>query len=688
MKKVELHCKTKYSSDFDSTIDLETIIWKAKEQGEKGIVFVDKDSIIAFPKIEQIYKKLCRKDKSFQKFKIGYGVQLKAVIEQKECEVIVLLKNNQALSEMYKIMSWYLNDYNKKIPLDKLINRNLFLLGLMIDVNSIKLDLSMFDYLEINRYFDISSIKEKHKIVYSNIPNALCRGELKAKEILFHYLNINQEVECRLFQDTEDTLKECNNEEIVITNTNLIFDNLENITINDEEFYLSKLNNFCEFELKVRKAFQKVFKNPSSTIKDRLEEELRMINEYNYSYLYELLYEMTNLCKKNNNYYQLDGYLNNSLVFFVLGITEIEPFDLPFELFCSEIPKVYFRVSPRFYHQKIFPYIMNKSQDKFIGCKQMFKLTKNNLPRIIKHYEIKIKKKLTSREKDYIIDILSDIPIFKKDYLNHSFYVIPNNKDVFNFTAYELKEMVNQEKTINIKSTHYDYQDLSDNLFRITFVLNDDLEFISHLREKTKKKISLCNDQKVYNLFRNTEELKIKFHILDMETGLLNIRFFDNKEMERKLINTSHLWLDNLVNLLIDNSEILSDNLYNELTKRGLALKDVFTVINYFKEIKQVLPKSLILNKVRIAYMQMYYKLYYPMKYYQEMLSNIMYEYLDDEFYQYTIDDMIKRYYELNEQSNLALGENQELKLLQLLIEMYERKINFKIQKKKIEIGE
>ena len=39
MKKIEVHCKTKYSTDKDSTIDIESVLWNAKENKEKGIIF-------------------------------------------------------------------------------------------------------------------------------------------------------------------------------------------------------------------------------------------------------------------------------------------------------------------------------------------------------------------------------------------------------------------------------------------------------------------------------------------------------------------------------------------------------------------------------------------------------------------------------------------------------------------------
>lgn len=102
MKKIEVHCKTKYSIDKDSTIDIEAVLWNAKENKEKGIIFVDKDSIVAFPKIEKVYKKLCEKDETFKQFKIGYGVQLTTIINDKEYGVIVLIKNNEGLEQLYK----------------------------------------------------------------------------------------------------------------------------------------------------------------------------------------------------------------------------------------------------------------------------------------------------------------------------------------------------------------------------------------------------------------------------------------------------------------------------------------------------------------------------------------------------------------------------------------------------------
>jgi len=684
MKKIEIHCKTKYSADKDSTIDIESALWNAKENKEKGIIFVDKDSIVAFPKIEKVYNKLCEKDNTFKQFKIGYGVQLTSIINDSEYEVIILLKNSNGLKQLYKIMSEYFNKYERKIPIEELTNINNFLIGLILNEDSMKLDLSMFDYLEVNSNIDISNIKDKEKLVYSNIPNALFEGELKAKEVLYVHQKIAKNPECRLYKDTGDTLKDFSNDEIVITNSNMLFDNLDNIIINDDKFYTTHVDNFEEFETLIRNTFKKKFKNPPITTINRLDEELNLIKDLDYTYVYILLMMITKFCKKENEYYQLDGYVNNSLVAYILELTEIEPFNLPYELFFSEIPKIEFIVSPEFYNKKLVKYIMKKFENELIRCNYQFKLNKKTIPRVIKHYEIKKKQELDSSMKDYICTILENTPLYKEG-RSHMFYLIPKDKDIFDFTPYEIGTTFSSDL---LKVTHYDYHDLRNNLISIQFILNEDIKNISNLINKTNSKVKFCNDKRVFNLFRNTEEFGCKFNVLDKSTGTLNIRYFGDNELENKLMNISNIWIDDLEKILMDvNHGIIKDDLYNNLKERKLDDVDIFNVINYLKDSDKLLaPKAFILNKIRTAYMQMYYKLYYPKEYYSEMLSNIDYNFIYDGVYSYSFDNIKKRYFELKETNKLDLNfqEYEEFKLLQILIEMYERNIKYSIIDKKI----
>lgn len=690
MKKVELHAKTKYSIDKDSTIDIEAILWNAKENGEKGIVFVDKDSIVAFTKIEKIYKKLCERDETFKNFKIGYGVQLTSIIENIESEVVILVKKQQGLKDLYKIISIYLDKYNKKISINEILNcRDNLLIGIMLNEDNLKVDLSMFDYIELNNSNNISKIEKefKNKIIYSNIPNSLFEGELKAKEVLYFHQKIDKVPECRLYLDTEDTLKEFNAKEIVITNSNMIFDNLDKIIINDERFYATHIDNFEEFEILVRNNFKKTYKNPSNDIMNRLNKELKLIKQMDYTYVYILLMIITKYCKSENEYYQLDGYINNSLVAYILKLTEIEPFNLPYELFFSEIPKLEIIISPRFYNEKMISFIMKKFENELIRCNYQFKLNKKSIPRVLKHYEIKKKQELNLSMKDYICNILEDVPLYKES-RSHLFYFIPKKQEIIDFTPYEIGTTFSNDK---LKGTHFDYYDLRNNLISIQFILNDDFKNITNLINKTNKRVDFCNDKKVFNLFRNTEEFDCKFNILDKSNGTLNIRFFSDNELENRLMNIPNIWIDDLEKILMSiNHGIVKDDLYNNLKKRSLDDVDIFNVINCLKEDNKLLvSKAFILNKIRLAYMQMYYKLYYPIEYYDEMLFNIDYQFIYNGVYSYSLDNIKKRYFELKETKKLDLDfqEYEELKLLEILIEMYERKIKYSIIDKKIIIG-
>lgn len=687
MNKIEMHCKTKYSADKESTIDIKSVLLNAKENKERGIVFVDKDTIVSFPKIEKVYKELCEEDNTFNNFKIGYGVELTTLINYFEYEVIVLVKNNYGLKELYKIISKYLTKYGKKIPIDELINLDNCLRGLILNEESIKLDLSMFDYFEVNNEFDISSIKDKEKVVYSNIPNALFDEELKAKEVLYVHQNIDSVPRCRIYKDTKETLKEFNNKELVITNSNMIFDNLDNVVINDDIFYVTHVDNFSEFEKLVRNTFKRKFKNPSKITINRLNEELNLIRNLDYTYVYILLMMITKFCKKEKEYYQIDGYINNSLVAYILELTEIEPFNLPYELFFSEIPNIEFIISSEFYNNKLVKYIMDKFNDELIRCSYYFKLKDKSIKRIVKHYEIKKKERFDSSLKDYICTVLEDVPLYKER-KSHLFYLIPKGKDIFDFTPYESNITFLNDK-LNV--THFDYQDLKNNFISIRFILNEDIRNISNLINKTNSKVKFCNDKRVFNLFRNTEEFGCNFSILDKSTGTLNIRYFKDNNLEYKLMNISNIWIDDLMNILIDiNHWIIKDDLYSNLTKRNLDDVEIFNVMNCLEDFgKLLVPKAFILNKIRIAYMQMYYKLYYSKEYYDEILSNIDYDYVYKGIYSYSFDNIKKRYFELKDVNKLDLDlqESEELKLLEILLEMYERRIKYSIEDKRIIIN-
>ena len=85
--RVELHAKTKYSIDHESTLDIKDLILKCASNGEKGVAIVDNGSVLGFYKAEKILKELNIKD-----FKLIYGVEVNVFFGKMNYKAVILLK--------------------------------------------------------------------------------------------------------------------------------------------------------------------------------------------------------------------------------------------------------------------------------------------------------------------------------------------------------------------------------------------------------------------------------------------------------------------------------------------------------------------------------------------------------------------------------------------------------------------
>ena len=555
MKKIEVHCKTKYSSDYDSVIDVEDIIYNAKENNERGIIFIDKNSIYSFPKIEDSYNKLINQDKSFKNFKVCYGVELTSIIDNKEYQITLVVSKQIGLINLYKIM----NNYNNTIDINYVLNnKEGLLLGLIYNDNTKNLDI--FDYIEVNKEVNLN----RDLVVYSNQPNSLYEGDNFAREILSVYRNIELSNQ-RIYKDTDDTLKVFNNKNILINNSNRLLNMIDQIDIINDKLYIQDIDNYEEFKTLVINSFNKVYKKPNNEMTDRLYRELSLIKDLNYTYYFYLLMELTAFCKDNNELYLIDGYTNNSLISYVLGITNIEPYNLPYELFYSNNLSINIRVNPEFYYKKLFRYIMDKYN--LVKCRYGFKINNDNVFRVIKNYEMKTHNHLDLDDKDYISNILTNIPIFNDTYSN-SYFVLPNN-----YLIPYIKE-----------GTIYDYHDLLNNFIKIQVLPSDYVNY--------KKDIKICNNKHVYNLFRTIDD---------------DIIYFEDLKYELK--NKPNLWFDDLVSILANkHNYIIEDDVYNYLKEIKLDDIQIFDILNIMKECRNMIPKANLINKSFLAYSYIYNK--------------------------------------------------------------------------------
>lgn len=650
--RVELHAKTKYSLDHTSTLDIKNLILKCASNNEKGVAIVDTDSIISFHKGEKALKELNIKD-----FKLIYGVELNVKYLDKYYKVVVLLKNKKGLPILFQKISYY--NTLKYISLNTLIrNREYFLLGLVynnvIDSEIIKL----FDYIEVSRNTKIETInklKETSLVVYTNQINALSSDETLSKKIIYNKLNIKNEINNEVYKNTEETLKEINDKEIVIDNSNKIFDMIEDIKLLDDKFVMLS-NNYYNIDLLVANKLKELYgTNIPKSIDKRVKEELKLIHEYNYDGFINIYKKIVDKCKDEYEEYVISDYTNYLYISYLLGITHFNPvkLGLNYEMFFMNKPYISITLSEYFSHV-ISNYLRKELNINLVKCKGLIKLTDEKINLEIKNYEIKNSIKLTDTEKDTIHKHLKDYPI-SNNAITKKELVLPEEYNLFNVSPRELLK----SGSTHYRFTNIDYKDIEDRFMTIELHSSNKIDKLKELKELTNDNITNSNYKEK--------------------------RILDNKELKEFLKPFE--------------DSIILDDLYEDLINSNIELPDVFNIINEIKrdknisnKIKEILDKNNIkipkcedltfisrgiLNELtRTEYELLYFKEYYPLAYYYIMLKDL----LNDE-----IIEIIKKGREEVENKMIEYPKyTYEYNYLKLVNELYNSDIEFTIEQRYI----
>lgn len=354
MERIELHAKTKYSTDHDSTIDIKNLILKCVENHEKGVAVVDTWDMLAFYKTEKILKELNIKD-----FKLIYGIELYASYIDLTLKVVVLAKNKNGISRICELIKCYENCYDptisnnliKTLELTNILgDKDDLIVGLVYDIKTIDYNiLHYFDYVEVNSNISkkvLEKLKNKTTVIYSNRINALNEEEKLSHEVLNNYFKID-DASFRKYKNTKEILKEINDEEIVVANSNKIFDMIENFELLNDDMILP-INKNIEIDEHVYEALNCKFKdNIPTNIQKRVEEELKLIHEFNYEgYLYAYI-NLRDICDDEDEDFIVKDFINNLYIAYLLGITHIDPVveDLNSDLFFSNSPKISLMIS-------------------------------------------------------------------------------------------------------------------------------------------------------------------------------------------------------------------------------------------------------------------------------------------------------------------------------------------------------
>lgn len=646
--RVELHAKTKYSIDHESTLDIKDLILKCASNGEKGVAIVDNGSVLGFYKAEKILKELNIKD-----FKLIYGVEVNVFFGKMNYKAVILLKKRKGLSALYRMLSPYCT--TNRLSLEELlVYKEDFLIGLIYEKNNFNIDLlQYFNYVEVDSNVPskvISELKRKALVIYSNRINSLSKEEDLSKKVIYNKLHIKENIDSRMYRNTQEILNEIHDEEIIVENSNKIFNMIDKIELLDDKIYLPDNKDFS-IDLLVYVKLDEIYSNDVPVkIKQRVEEELRLIKEFNYGGFINLYKKIIDKCREEQEEYIICDYINYLYVAYLLGITHFDPIklDLNADLFFSNQPRITIKTSESLI-ASLNKFIREELNVNMIKCKGLMTLNSSKIRSIVSDYEKVYNIKLSKSDKSKISRHLNDYPISNHGVTSKNF-IIPEGTNIFELTPREIIK----DSSAYYRFTHMDYKDIEENFITLELISNDKLTWLTELKKITGDRITHCN-YKDKNIITKKE-------------------FKDYLKTYEK--------------------DIILDDMYKDCLNNGMELVEVFNIINEIRnskkisnEIKRVLTKNNIVisngnvnficrgilnERTRLEYELLYFKEYYPLEYYYVLLKDCPF------------DDIIaiirNGYEETKNRINDYPEYRYEHKYLKLVTELYESNISFVIE--------
>lgn len=464
--RVELHAHTNMTKQFGLCSEAE-LIDRAIFFGNKAVAITDIGSVQAFPSAERYNKAVG------SKIKIIYGWEAK--FSENLCGFTVLVKNQQGLKKLYKAVSLSLRDKNKPIPTvsKKLFssNRSELLLGCSLCngelLSAISNNKPWSELCKIAKYYDFLEILPTESLEY------LLRDEeytksLKSnddlKKIIRTIVKLGEELKIPVcatgdvyYIDLEDkeyesillysngsdgkashvsnffmTTGEMLNEfsylgeekayEVVVENTNLIADMIEEIKILPTKKILPEIDNAKDTltELVLKKA-KELYGTPlPELIENRINCELKSITENNFTSLYEIARLLVEESERKGYYTVARATLGSSLVAFLSGITDINP--LPAHYICPKCHNIDFVPSVGSGYD-LPDKLCSECSEKMkidghnIPFEAFFEIDGNKTPDISINFGTEVSEHI----KEYTAKILgNDIPVYAGAILNYS----------------------------------------------------------------------------------------------------------------------------------------------------------------------------------------------------------------------------------------------------------------------------
>ena len=309
--------------------------------------------------------------------------------------------------------------------------------------------------------------------------------------------------------------------------------------------------------------------------------------------------------------------------------------------------------------------------------------------------------------------------------------VVPKGREIYEFTPVQHPA---DDPTSDIITTHFDYHSIDQNLLKLDILGHDDPTMIRMLFDITgidPTKVPL-DDKETMSIFSSTKALNVTPEQIKSEVGSYGVPEFGTKFVRGMLVDTkpttfdelirisglSHgtdVWLGNAQSLIEEGTVTLNESIccrddimiylikkgvppnpafkIMETVRKGKALKDPEKWAGYValmkennvpdwyikscEKIKYMFPKAHAAAYVTNAFRIAWFKVHEPKAYYAAYFT-IRADEFDSEIMCYGKEKVKNKMKEIDLQGNSATTKDKNMyAILELVLEMYERGINF-----------
>ena len=717
-ERVELHCHTNQSEGYGVS-DVEDILQLVKEENMRAVAFADYGNLYSYSKIQNYVQHFFPEIKPIYGLELLVAEDLldsdavggKVMFDDMPVNyVLLLVENEKGLENMYKLLSEANMQKKKHLPWIKwsclLELREGLLLGSTGSVGElfgsilsnceeavVEKIANRYDFLEVHPIGNY-----KHKFVENNSKSRYLEIDVKkindsiislGKKLGIpvvatsdtHYLRDKQRSSWQVlvdkcgheteimdelsFKTTEEMLSEFEYlgeekaYEIVIENTNMIAERIQKIfpiqnmkrtvKIHDAD---NRLQILCE------QAMKKKWPEMPEHIVQRMELELENIKKNGFSAIYLHYYDLVHKNKLHPSQYYLVGKAASSLIVYLLGISQTNPFDSDCTLYTevftgyhgNKEPLIQLRVAWSVEDK------VKRSIDELEGVERKINLAHRytfpsyQVKRWIADYESKYNRTFSMDEKESIIGTLERCVHYKGQFNESRLMIIPEGTDIEKLFPLDLDST---EKEI---IAHFNYTDI-DHMFLIYDVKgNDRCELVSRLYEATKyyptekeigvaelfHKINSLSSNTVQKELINNDSADICEYMVEVIKKCRPKSMVDYVKLCVLFCRTEYWeeYGDEFVknNFKLEDLDITIEDIYEKLLARGIRTEETFSMSETFRKrpvgIKQIeimqqldMPEWIISYLIRVKHVKsradvveqakqdlivFYYKINYP----------------------------------------------------------------------------